>query len=90
MNHRKIHKFSDTKNIAVNTLKLKNWPYSREISPKMQMEDPDQTEQSERSSLIRVCTECSDLSLRKFRIITVATKKEEKHYNTAKSQQLKT
>ena len=72
--YRKFPKYSDTQNICWNHSKIWTvWLYHREMSPNdaegmANSVDPDQT-----APLIWVCTVCSDLSVRKLRIITVYT-----------------
>ena len=71
--YRKIPNYSDTQKICCNHSKIWTmWLYNRVRSPNdadgmANSEDPDQT-----APLIWVCTVCSDLSVRKLRIITIA------------------
>ena len=73
--YRKIPKNSDIQNICCNGPKIQTkWLYCRVMHQKdvdrvANSVDPDQT--ASRSSLIRVCTVCSDISVWKLWIITV-------------------
>ena len=69
---RKVPKFSDAKYLAVIHLIFKQGPNLKVFCQKhakriANSEDPDQT------ALIRVCTVCPGLYVRKLRIITVTT-----------------
>ena len=72
--YRKFPKYSDTKNICCNHSKIWTmWLNHRVMGPNdadgmANSVDPDQT--APRSSLIRVCTVCPGISVRKLRIIT--------------------
>ena len=52
---------------------LTNWPYCREMPPKDGADGIANSVDPDQSSLIGVCTVCTDLSVRKLRIITVAS-----------------
>ena len=73
--YRKVLKYSDTQQICRNHSKIwTKWLYHRVMSPNdadgmANSADPDQT--APRSSLIRVCTVCLGISVRKLRISTV-------------------
>ena len=75
--YRKILKFSDAKKRCCNLPKIQTKrPNLKEFCQKhangiANSEDPDPTAPLPGSSLIWVCTVCPDLSVRKFRIITV-------------------
>ena len=74
--YRKFPKYSDTQKICCNHSKIWTvWLYHRVMSKRCSLKGkqcrPRSDCSSSRSSLIWVCTVCSDLSVRKLRIITI-------------------